>query len=303
MIKKNFKFFVGLIVGLIVSGIGAYAITQIAATTITYDNTNSGLSATDAQAALDELNDKLNNSSRKIVIYSAANDVLYYYDSNNNKVDFCTTNTDGRGICPSPKNGNVTIYSSIAKDPDNIANPYSKQVTIANNTSEFYLMPNGKVLYWYGWFANNWQAKPFAEYHNNDSPNTPTVTKNVNSLTVSASSSGYARGAYISDDPVDPRGYSKLKAYVNSCSGYSDNIGMAVAFADAYANGYHYTDGTEPWSYYGGYSIGINRKSVLPAVLEHSFDFSTYSGGNVYPVIGTLSNGNITATISAIWME
>lgn len=53
--KNNYKFFIGLIVGLIISGVGAYAITQIAASVVTYDNATSGLEASTAQEAIDEL--------------------------------------------------------------------------------------------------------------------------------------------------------------------------------------------------------------------------------------------------------
>ena len=78
--KNNFKFFVGLIIGLIVSGVGTYAITQISATTVTYDNTNSGLNATNAQEAYDELVSRINTMDKKIKLYSAANDTIYYYE-------------------------------------------------------------------------------------------------------------------------------------------------------------------------------------------------------------------------------
>lgn len=148
--KKNIKIIMAFVLGLIISGIGVYAVTQIAATTVTYDNTTSGLNATDAQAALDELNEKVNGIGKIFVVYSAAGDTLYYYDSNNNKVDFCLTNNSGKAICTAPKNGNVTIYSSIAKDPNNISNPYSKTINISNNMEEVYMMPDN-TLYWYGY--------------------------------------------------------------------------------------------------------------------------------------------------------
>ena len=66
--KIKIKIVLAFIIGLIVSGISVYAVTQIAATTITYDNTTSGLDATTAQAALDELNDKIDNRASSIPV-------------------------------------------------------------------------------------------------------------------------------------------------------------------------------------------------------------------------------------------
>jgi len=43
----------------------------------------------------------------------------------------------------------MTLYSSVAKDPSNLSNSYSK--TLNNIDSETYLMPDGDVVYWYGW--------------------------------------------------------------------------------------------------------------------------------------------------------
>ncbi len=53
-IKDNYKFLIGVIVGLLLSGTGVYAANTIYSKNVTYDNSNSGLSATNVQDALDE---------------------------------------------------------------------------------------------------------------------------------------------------------------------------------------------------------------------------------------------------------
>ena len=53
-IKNNYKLFIGLIIGGILSGTSVYAANTIYSKNVTYDNSNSGLEATNVQDALDE---------------------------------------------------------------------------------------------------------------------------------------------------------------------------------------------------------------------------------------------------------
>ena len=55
ILKKNYKFILGIIVGLIIAGTGVYAATVIAGTSISYSNSASGLTSTNVQSAIDEL--------------------------------------------------------------------------------------------------------------------------------------------------------------------------------------------------------------------------------------------------------
>ena len=57
LIKNNIKFILGAIAGLLVSGVGVYALT-VTATQITYDNTQSGIQATNVKDAIDKLYEK-----------------------------------------------------------------------------------------------------------------------------------------------------------------------------------------------------------------------------------------------------
>ena len=59
ILKNNKKLILGMLIGTVISGTVVYAAT-LAASSITYDNTTSGLQATTAQAAIDELTVKAN---------------------------------------------------------------------------------------------------------------------------------------------------------------------------------------------------------------------------------------------------
>ena len=68
-IKNNYKFLIGVIVGLLLPGTGVYAANTIYSKNVTYDNSNSGLSATNVQDALDETYDKCLESTNVDISY------------------------------------------------------------------------------------------------------------------------------------------------------------------------------------------------------------------------------------------
>ena len=94
------------------------------------------------------------------IIHSAANDTIYMME-NGSPVVLTTTNSDGDGILDFTQfmDGTYTLYSSVAKDPTNLSNDYSKSVRITKTsygcTTEAYLMPDTiKTLYWWGWSSS-----------------------------------------------------------------------------------------------------------------------------------------------------
>ena len=56
--KKHYKFILGIVIGLIISGIVGYAQTVLTSKEVVYDNTNSKLSSTNVKDAIDEINTK-----------------------------------------------------------------------------------------------------------------------------------------------------------------------------------------------------------------------------------------------------
>ena len=105
LIKENKKLLFGVIIGVILTSTTVYAV-QAIATSITYDNTTSGLQATNVQDAVDELYTKANSDSFWLKKYKtfAATPQYYAYgtykgwcsstDTNcNSYADFPTTET------------------------------------------------------------------------------------------------------------------------------------------------------------------------------------------------------------------
>lgn len=56
--KKHYKFIIGIIIGLVLSGVVGYAATIISSTNVSYNNSNSGLKSSTLQGAIDELYEK-----------------------------------------------------------------------------------------------------------------------------------------------------------------------------------------------------------------------------------------------------
>ena len=146
------------ILGLVIAGtVGVYAYT-VSSSNVSYDNSTSGLEADNVKDAIDDLYEKSKNTKAHITtIYSAASDTLYYYDDASNKVDFCTTNNNGMGLCAVPAKDSITVYSSVAKDPNNLSNPYQKTLNTTSLTDTIYLMPGDgdNTMYWYGYKSSN----------------------------------------------------------------------------------------------------------------------------------------------------
>ena len=110
------------------------------------------------------------------IIHSAANDTIYMMN-NGAQIPLCTTNSNGDGILYFTQftDGTYTLYSSVAKDPTNLSNNYSKSVRITKTsygcTTEVYLIPDTvKTLYWWGYMgskleeistANGWSGLTF----------------------------------------------------------------------------------------------------------------------------------------------
>lgn len=98
-------------------------------------------------------------SAQTNIIHSAANDTIYMMKNGSPSV-LTTTDSNGVGTLDFTQfDDGVTykLYSSVAKDPNNLSNDYSKDIRITKNkygcTTEAYLMPDG-AIYWYGNICN-----------------------------------------------------------------------------------------------------------------------------------------------------
>lgn len=120
------------------------------------------------------------------IIHSAPVDTIYYLD-NGTPTTLCVTDANGVGTVDwsDLPTGDITLYSSVAKDPTDLTADYRKTIKVTKNKVEGYLMPDTGVLYWWGYesadledcnTANGWSRSSFTLY---------TPTRNANSLTCS----------------------------------------------------------------------------------------------------------------------
>lgn len=74
------KLLIGIVIGTIISGGSVYAATILfASNQVSYNNSSSGLSSTNVQAALDELNTKVNASAKSVKTVSVPNNTINAY--------------------------------------------------------------------------------------------------------------------------------------------------------------------------------------------------------------------------------
>ena len=94
-----------------------------------------------------------NNVEITVDVYSAANDTVSYVGIDG-QTHTITTDSSGykrATITINPNGTAITFTSSVAKDPSNLSSAYSKTVTLTSSTTSVYIMPNGTVMYWWGY--------------------------------------------------------------------------------------------------------------------------------------------------------
>lgn len=86
-----------------------------------------------------------------VTVYSAPGDTLSYTDIyGNTRTITCGSNGSAQATIKTLSAGKLFFFtSSIAKNPNNLSEDYSKAITISPSTSSIYVMPD-KALYWYG---------------------------------------------------------------------------------------------------------------------------------------------------------
>ena len=102
MLKKNYRFIIGIVIGILLTGTSVYAANTIYSKNVTYDNSNSKLSSSNVQDALDELYLKMYPSKFYKKLYESAvrDDKSSTYVSNSDGIDFgkIASDTNGKGL-------------------------------------------------------------------------------------------------------------------------------------------------------------------------------------------------------------
>lgn len=92
---------------------------------------------------------------RTVTIHSAKEDTISYTDIDGatQTITFASGATSKEvTIAIKASGSSITFTSSVAKNPNNLSQDYSKTFTITTSTTDIYLMPDAvKTLYWWGY--------------------------------------------------------------------------------------------------------------------------------------------------------
>lgn len=291
--SQLFAFILGAV---IFSSFTAYAAIAIYAYNINYESSDETWNVNNVEEALDDLYSKARTCSfgewnnGDITIYTAADDFIYYYEDDM-KIPVCASDLDGVANNCNVPTGTITIYSSVAKNPSNLAEFYSKEVTVDNSTSELYLMPtNGDyMLYWYGYkgnielisVANGWSGY-------GSSSGFKDATFNKDYIDIARKSDGYFYGVGAKNPINVVNNQSKMYTIYYGVSGSSSNMNPTGAKTNKIWSG-----GTRALNY----STGSSNNSMLLA------NSSAILTSEAVPQIGC-SSGSVSAyRVYASWVE
>lgn len=249
---------------------------------------------------------------KTIDIYSAAVDTIYYM-KNGVAVTVGTTDATGKLTVNKSylRNGTYTLYSSVAKDPNNLSNAYSKSVTVSGGTEEIWLMPttSDKMIYWYGnYIGRSWTDEGY--YNGTNQPITGRITNgnliiNTNNIYMLSSSNpnfngntDYDRPWYGLSNKISLNNITKghlIKKYKTATIGtYNPNFQVAIGDDKYFSNAVSIC--------YPGY------KPVYPNpnhddTIEYLVSTQSAISGEKYVYIRNWDNGDGGFTWYAIWLE
>lgn len=228
------------------------------------------------------------------IIHSAANDTIYM-KKDGSPVVLTTTDSNGVGTLDFTQFDDgvtYTLYSSVAKDPNNLSNDYSKNIRITKNkygcTTEAYLMPDG-AIYWYGYSPYDSTITTYATINSTEASSggysglAPTINRNVNNLesVLTGSAKG---GAWIFNTLLPFTKYTKLKIITKDYTIGASSYAIPQTIANPPTSGYS-----------GGKSIFNPASNTLFTVPTSSL--SNYIGVHLHAFNSAL------ISFSAIWLE
>jgi len=120
--------------------------------------------------------------TKTITVYSAANDTVSFTDAAGSKT--VTTNSSGQGSVSITfiPNQSITFTSTVAKNPNNLSANYSKTITITESTTSVSVMPDGVVIYWWGYNKYPWTQSGWQNNGSTSAQTGSTATFNTNNM-------------------------------------------------------------------------------------------------------------------------
>lgn len=222
--------------------------------------------------------------TKTITVYSAASETISFTDASGAKT--VTTNASGQGsvsITFIPPSASITFTSSVAKNPNNLSQNYSKSITITESTASIYVMPNN-VLYWWGYINGSTST---VNYHSAFT-NLGKGTFNTNNISLSASNVAYQGDTF---DAININSLSTIKMIANDDS-TSDTV-YDKSFTSANASKYPFVCKSVDSDGYTRTDFGLltNRTDYLMS--------SAYIDEKVLVYF----SGHTSVTIKALWLE
>lgn len=223
-------------------------------------------------------------------IYGAVGDTITYTDDNGQQT--VTTDSTGKaenvsititqttaGVDPS-----ITFTSSIAKDPTDLTADYSKAVTITENMTEIYVMPDA-TIYWYGNNDNCPTGGGFMQGYKGAGSN---WVFNQNSLSISSKSSSLL----INKEAIPTQDYSIGKIH------YSASVSGGMVYTFCTTQDYGVTTNAVS-------NMGDRNDITVSGSGIYSLSITQASQGKEGVVIMNNSNASITisCTLYAVWFE
>ena len=159
-----------------------------------------------------------------VTIHSAKEDTISYTDIDGatQTITFASGATSKQvQITIEPSGSSITFTSSVAKNPNNLSQDYSKTFTITASTTDIYLMPDAvKTLYWWGYESDNLEdcstANGWVVGYTNYGFNAPTHNKNHISVPSNSNNNTCAIGNKNSINGTTAKGISKGITAVNN---------------------------------------------------------------------------------------
>jgi len=215
-----------------------------------------------------------------VTIYSAKEDTISYTDIDGatQTITFASGETSKQvTITINPNGSSITFTSSVAKNPDNLSQDYSKTFTITTSTTELYLMPEN-TLYWWGY---NSATNPIIALNSSDGWDITSSGYTFNKNNVSASGT---------------QGYAAV--------GATDKISSTKFHGIGFGNGYWGPNNliilkgkqiktSATWSKYTSFNTTISHVEVVPDDNDE-YNFATSYGG---------TSQAWNWTIYALWYE
>ena len=233
-------------------------------------------------------------SAQTNIIHSAANDTIYMMKDGSPLV-LTTTDSNGVGTLDFTQfDDGVTykLYSSVAKDPNNLSNDYSKDIRVTKNkygcTTEAYLMPDG-AIYWYGYSPYDSTITTYATINSTEASSggysglAPTINRNVNNLESLLTGSAKG-GAWIFNTLLPFTKYTNLKVITKDYTIGASSYAIPQTVANPPTAGYS-----------GGKSIFNPASNTLFTVATSSL--SNYIGVHLHTFNSAL------ISFSALWLE